>query len=358
MPNPTETENSLWETISGAFSSDFFKDILGPAAQTGAGVYGYNYLQDQMGNNRDATNAYLDTAKTDIMGYGTFQPWGVSSGLGSTGYDPTTGQMTNSLSQSQASQSALQGAAGGNMMANSMTMDPRFSNMYNQSQGFQTQANTRGTGAYNASNTAMQRSLQDPSQRESDVYSRIRAMQRPDEQRQNDSMNAGLFGSGRGGMSTDAYGGSPEQFAFGKAQAEARNQASLQAMGQSQTEMMNQANMANQYGSLSNQYGSQAAQFNQLGQSALTAGGNYQNTQNQMGNQMFQNQYMPYQQMQGFGNQGIQQGQVTSGANQNVAGLLAQLGIGRSTADVNYSNAESQNLVGLLRMLGGIGGGA
>ena len=266
--------------------------------------------------------------------------------------------MTNTLSPNQATQSAMQATAGGGMMANSMTTDPRFSNMYNQSQGFQAQANQQGMGAYNASNRAMQNSLQDPSQRESDIYGRMRDMQRTEEQRQYDSMNAGLFGSGRGGMSTEAYGGSPEQFAFGKSQSEARNQASLQAMGQSQTEMMNQANMANQYGSLSNQYGQQAGQFNQLGQSALTAGGNYQNQQNQMGNQMFQNQYMPYQQMQAFGNQGIQQGQITSGANQNVAGLLAQLGIGRSTADVNYANAESQNLVGLLRMLGGMGGGA
>ena len=105
------------------------------------------------------------------------------------------------------------------------------------------------------------------------------------------------------------------------------------------------------------QYGQQAGQWNQLGQSSLTAGGNYQNTQSQMANQMFQNQYMPYQQMQGFGNQGMQNAQIRSGADQNMAGLLAQLGIGRSTADINYTNAESQNLVGLLRMLGGMGGG-
>lgn len=328
------------------------------AAGIAAGAYGYNKLQEQMDDNRGTTNTYLDTAKSDITKYGTFQPWGVSSGLGSTAYDPTTGDMTNILSDTQQANVTNMQTGANNMLSASQSMDPRFANMYNQGQFNQQRANQRGTDAYGASNIAMDRSLQDPSQRESDVYGRIRAMQRPEEQRQQDSMNAGLFGSGRGGMSTNAYGGSPEQFAFGKAQAEARNQASLQAMGQSQTEMMNQANMANQYGNLSNQYGSQAAQFNQLGQSALTAGGNYQNIQNQMGNQMFQNQYMPYQQMQAFGNQGIQQGQITSGANQNVAGLLAQLGIGRSTADVNYANAESQNLVGLLRMLGGIGGGA
>ena len=344
-----------WYTGSGENPGNFFSDILGPAVQTGAGVYGYNYLQDQMGNNRDATNAYLDTAEADIKSYGTFQPWGVSSGLGSTNYN--NGNITNTLSANQQAQSALQQGAGGHMMSQSLSMDPRFSNMYNQGQYNQQQANQRGSQAFNASNTAMQNSLQDTTQRESDIYGRMREMQRPEEQRQQDSMNAGLFGSGRGGMSTEAYGGSPEQFAFGKAQSEARNQASMQAMGQAQTEMMNQANMANQYGSLSNQYGSQAAQFNQLGQSALQQGGNYQNIQNQMGNQMFQNQYMPYTQMQGFANQGLQNQQMRASGDQNMAGLLAQMGIGRSTADVNYANAESQNLVGLLRMLGGIGGG-
>tara|TARA_R110002167_G_scaffold11603_8_gene50728 strand:- start:4329 stop:5393 length:1065 start_codon:yes stop_codon:yes gene_type:complete len=350
-----------WEGFLDSFTdgtmANFATDILGPAAQAGIGTYGYNYLQDQMSNNRDATNTYLDAAKTDITGYGTFQPWGVSSGLGSTGYDPTTGQMTNTLSGNQQNNVNNMQNRSNSMFASAQQMDPRFNHMYNQGQYNQRTAINRGSQAANASNRAMQNSLQDPSQRESDIYGRMRDMQRPEEQRQYDSMNAGLFGSGRGGMSTEAYGGSPEQFAFGKAQSEARNQASMQAMGQSQTEMMNQANMANQYGSLSNQYGQQAGQFNQLGQSALTAGGNYQNQQNQMGNQMFQNQYMPYSQMQAFGNQGIQQGQITSGANQNVAGLLAQLGIGRSTADINYANAESQNLVGLLRMLGGMGGG-
>ena len=351
-------EIGKWYEGSGENPGNFFSDILGPAVQTGTGVYGYNYLQDQMGNNRDATNAYLDTAKEDITNYGTFQPWGVSSGLGSTNYDPTTGQMTNTLAGDQQANVTNMQSGANNMFASAQNMDPRFSNMYNQSQGFQTNATQRGVGAYNASNTAMQNSLQNTSQRESDIYGRMREMQRPEEQRQYDSMNAGLFGSGRGGMSTTAYGGSPEQFAFGKAQSEARNQASMQAMGQAQTEMMNQANMAGQYGNLSNQYSNSAGQFNQLGQSALTAGGNYQNTQSQMGNQMFQNQYMPYGQMQAFGNQGIQQGQIQSSGDQNMAGLLAQLGIGRSTADINYANAESQNLVGLLRMLGGIGGGA
>ena len=332
-------------------------DTWGSSAATiAAGAYGYDKLQGQMDDNRQNTNAYLDTAQEDITNYGTFQPWGVSSGLGSTSYNPTTGQMTNNLTQQQRSVSQQQAAMGGKMLTNSMNMDNRYYGMYNQSQASQRAASAAGGSAYNASNTAMRNSLQNTSQRESDIYGRMRNMQRPEEQRQYDSMNAGLFGSGRGGMSTEAYGGAPEQFAFGKAQSEARNQASMQAMGQAQTEMLNQANMANQYGSLSNQYGQQAGQWNQLGQSSLTAGSNQQNQQNQMGNQMFQNQYMPYSQMQAFGNQGIQQGQITSGANQNVAGLLAQLGIGRSTADINYANAESQNLVGLLRMLGGIGG--
>jgi hypothetical protein len=41
-----------------------------------------------------------------------------------------------------------------------------------------------------------------------------------------------------------------------------------------------------------------------------------------------------------------------------MAGLLAQLGIGGMTTDVNYANVQGESLVGLLEMLGqGASGG-
>jgi len=77
----------------------------------------------------------------------------------------------------------------------------------------------------------------------------------------------------------------------------------------------------------------------------------------QLGNQMFQNQFVPGQELRAYGAMGLQNSATQNAASQNMAGLLAQMGIGRATTEVNFANAESQNLVGLLRMLGGIGGG-
>lgn len=159
----------------------------------------------------------------------------------------------------------------------------------------------------------------DPAGRETEIYERLRAMQRPGEQRQYDSMNAGLFGSGRGGMRSSAYGGSPEQHAFGLAQAEARNTASYQAMGQAQQEMQNYAQLADM---------------------------------------QFKNQYMPQSMLQEQAKVGMQNNQIYDASKQNMAGLLAQLGLGGTTAEANYSTIQGESLVGLLRMLGAGASGA
>jgi hypothetical protein len=266
---------------------------LGGLAQTGSALYGYDQLQDEYRQQRDALRQSFDSngnkiagggilgdIRGDIQDSGTFQPWSVRSGLGQTSYDPATGQMNNQLNETQQGYSDFQGQGAQQMFG---------------------------------------RAMQDPAQRETDVYNRIRAMQAPGEQRQYDSMNSGMFGSGRGGMSSAAYGGSPEQHAFGLAQGEARNQASYQAMGQAQQEMQNYAGI---------------------------------------GQQMFGNQYVPGQQMQGYSGQGLQNEQMRNQSGQNMAGLLAQLGIGGMTTDVNWGNVQGESLVGLLEMLGqGASGG-
>lgn len=86
------------------------------------------------------------------------------------------------------------------------------------------------------------------------VYNQIRAMQTPEEERQRMALENRLAAQGRLGVTTSAFGGTPEQLALEKAQAEARNQASLQAM---QT--------ADQLASSQQQ---RAAQLAQLGMSA------------------------------------------------------------------------------------------
>jgi len=71
--------------------------------------------------------------------------------------------------------------------------------------------------------------LTSPEQAQNDIYSSIRATQRPEEQRNAMELEEKLLAQGRLGVSTGAYGGTPEQLAMAKAQAEAQNSASLQA---------------------------------------------------------------------------------------------------------------------------------
>lgn len=69
----------------------------------------------------------------------------------------------------------------------------------------------------------------DPSRIASEYYENIRAAQRPEEERNRMAMQQGLFTTGRGGISSAQYGGTPEQFAFEKARAEAQLGAGARA---------------------------------------------------------------------------------------------------------------------------------
>ena len=88
--------------------------------------------------------------------------------------------------------------------------------------------------------------LSSPEQRQSDIYESIRATQRPEEERASMRLQEQLLGQGRAGISTDAYGGTPEQLAMAKAQAEAGNSAALMARQQAMSEQ--QQAMANAQG--------------------------------------------------------------------------------------------------------------
>jgi len=116
--------------------------------------------------------------------------------------------------------------------------------------------------------------------REAEVFERIRATQRPGEERQRLALEERLAAQGRLGTSSAAYGGAtPEQLAMATAQEEARNRASLSAIQQAQAERQQALGEAQAFGSLfgqqaglSSQLQSQAqqraAQLSQLGLSA------------------------------------------------------------------------------------------
>ena len=73
---------------------------------------------------------------------------------------------------------------------------------------------------------------QDPTLAAQEIYDMIRAVQQPDEERALLGLQESLFAGGRGGVQTAMYGGTPEQFAYNKAQQEAMNAAALSARGQ------------------------------------------------------------------------------------------------------------------------------
>ena len=121
--------------------------------------------------------------------------------------------------------------------------------------------------------------LSSPEQRQSDIYESIRATQRPEEERASMRLQEQLLGQGRAGISTDAYGGTPEQLAMAKAQAEAGNSAALmarqQAMSEQQQAMANAqgltglaSGLAGTSSDLQSAAQSRASQLSQLGLSA------------------------------------------------------------------------------------------
>jgi hypothetical protein len=123
------------------------------------------------------------------------------------------------------------------------------------------------------------RALQDTAGREADVFERIRATQRPEEERQRLALEERMAQQGRLGVRTAMFGGAPEQFALAQAQEEAQNSASLMAIQQAQAERQQAVSEAQTFGGLfgqqaglSSQLQSQAqqraAQLSQLGLSA------------------------------------------------------------------------------------------
>ena len=72
--------------------------------------------------------------------------------------------------------------------------------------------------------------------REASVFERIRATQRPEEERQRLALEERLAQQGRLGVRTAMFGGTPEQLALSQAQEEAQNRASLAAIQQAQAE--------------------------------------------------------------------------------------------------------------------------
>ena len=218
-------------------------------------------------------------------------------------------------------------------------------------------------GAFDASQQAMGNSMQNNAAREQEIYNRMMAAQQPGMDRARAGMEARAQAQGRGGISGSQYGGSGEQFAQSRAEAEARNSAMMSAMGQSQTEMMNQGQLANMYGqmgqgaagmqgNLANMYGNVGAQNAQIGQGATALAYQGANQLQQAGVQNAQvgqgATALAYQGANQLQNAGIQNAQL----GQSAYGQMGSIGSGMMNAGTNAYNAQYGDMQAELGYLG------
>lgn len=151
--------------------------------------------------------------------------------------------------------------------------------------------------------------------RQSDIYSQLRGMQQPEEERQRLQLEQRLQAQGRGGVQTAQYGGTPEQLAMAKAQAEAQNQAGLMAMQQTGSEQDRALQAAMGLGSQTGQMAGLSSNLQSQGQ--------------QMGLSMAQ-----------FGMQGTQQQQQMMAQRQQMLQALQQGDIGAAGAQQSLQQGQ------------------
>jgi len=210
----------------GGLLGNFF---TGGAADSllGAGL-GYNLFDELSSLGRTAQEESLnigERARADTA----FRPFTVSTGFGGVSTTPEGGFATTLDPQQAAQQQQLQ-ALTGSLLGGMGGVAPDVSGIQRQALG--------GVGGFLTGATAPM------AQREADVYERIRATQRPEEQRQQLALEERLAAQGRTGLRTAQFGGSPEQFALAQAQEEAKAIASLGALGQAQAEQLQQMGLA------------------------------------------------------------------------------------------------------------------
>ncbi len=195
---------------------------LGDLAQTGLSYANLKNYYDQYGDVARKAATGARQIGQEAAAASAFKPFTVTTGFGGVTATPEGGFATALSPQQQARQEALSGITGGLLSGFTGAGAPDVS-------GIQEQALGGVTGALTAAQSPM-------ATREADVFERIRAVQRPEEERQRLALQEQLQSQGRTGLRTAMFGGSPEQFALEKARAEAQNTAALSALQQAGAE--------------------------------------------------------------------------------------------------------------------------
>ena len=163
----------------------------------GAGYYNQDKAAEAALQLGQQSAQALGELGTDVAGMAEFKPFTVTTGLGQTTTTPTGG-IDVGLSPEQ--------------------------------QALQSQLLSQATGLFGQVGV-------DPSTAQADLYEQMRAVQRPEEQRQRLALEERMLSQGRLGLQSSAYGGSsPELLAQETARQEAMARANLAARQQSMAE--------------------------------------------------------------------------------------------------------------------------
>jgi len=243
----------------------------------------YYDLRNRNQQTADTTLDALDAASTAATDKAAFTPYGVTSNLGSS--------------------QVRQGPKGRTNITH--TLDPTL-------EAYGEQFRDAGAGL-------MAQSAIDPTQRENSVYNEILASMAPERERSKQALDSSLWNTGRGGVSSAATGGSPEQLAFFKAIEEANLGANISAKD-----------------------------FNMREQDALY----------QRGSGLFNTSFAPNEQMRKDFGLGTNTAQLANTANQAQGDLMAQMALGRAGTKLNFSNLDTQSTMDLYNAISLAAGGS
>jgi hypothetical protein len=256
-----------------------------------------------------------------------FRPFTVSTGFGGVQATPEGGYTTTLEPSLAGQQEQLQALTGG-LIGGMGGVAPDVSGIQRQALG--------GVGGF------LTGAMAPMAQREADVYERIRATQRPEEQRQQLALEERLAAQGRTGLRTAQFGGSPEQLALAQAQEEAKARASLGALGQAQAEQLQQMGLAESMFGLGGRAAAlpQGLQQAQLGNIGAAMG----------------LQYLPEQQLLSTLGPGAQLASIADVGRRQGASLMTEAGVSGLEDIVGAEQARAQNLAQIYSALLGAQG--
>ena len=371
--------------MSGGFF-DLLTGFLDDHGNKIAGIGGVAGALNEASSIRNIGHAqqeYLTNLGNTLNNSSAFQGYGVTSNLGTSnvgadgsvsgaGLGPDQGMWNNGGAGN--GMSMIQGAADINGGQSAVDWN-------SAAQSYATQGNNINPNYGDFGQVARQAadlSMADPSQRQSQIFDQIMAIQNPELNRQQASQMAQEHAMGRGGVMGSQYGGTSGDAAMARARTQAGNEAAFQAMQQADNERKMFGDMASQYGQIGNQnYSIMADRENALNQMGATYGqiGNQANaTANdrvgmlgQLGSSLGQlglNQaelaYMPMSMQMKLLDLGRTNAELAQSGQHTGLGYLSQLGLGGSTANLNAQQIGSQ-LTGniynaLLSNIGGTSG--